>query len=176
MFMRTKRLFLRPIFPEDWRAVYRGIADERIVRNLARAPWPYGEEDARQFCQRASDSPGPLAITLPDIEGAPLVGLIGIEPTDDASAELGYWIGREWQACGIATEAVLGVLEIAAMLGMARIEAGHYLDNPASGRVLAKAGFVPTGELRATECLARGAKIMAKRFVRDLEHGMEAAA
>ena len=49
MFHRTARLFLRPAWPEDWEAVLGGIADEGVVRNLARAPWPYGPEEARAF-------------------------------------------------------------------------------------------------------------------------------
>ena len=47
MFHRSERLLLRPPWPEDWQAVHAGIADEGVVRNLARAPWPYAEEDAR---------------------------------------------------------------------------------------------------------------------------------
>ena len=42
MFFRSERLFLRPVWPEDWQAILNGIADEAVVRNLARAPWPYG--------------------------------------------------------------------------------------------------------------------------------------
>ena len=40
MFFRSERLFLRPVWPEDWQAILNGIADEAVVRNLARAPWP----------------------------------------------------------------------------------------------------------------------------------------
>ena len=32
MFLRTERLFLRPPFPEDWRAIYRGVGDEDMVQ------------------------------------------------------------------------------------------------------------------------------------------------
>ena len=41
MFARTPRLLLRPGWREDAPALFRAIADERIVRNLATAPWPY---------------------------------------------------------------------------------------------------------------------------------------
>ena len=52
-----------------------------------------------------------------------------------------YW-GR-----GFATEATRAVIEIARLLGHARLSAGHFADNPASGRVLRKAGFKPTGQI-----------------------------
>ena len=44
VFHRSDRLLLRPIWPEDWKSVLTGIADEGVVRNLARAPWPYSEQ------------------------------------------------------------------------------------------------------------------------------------
>ena len=40
MFIRSKRLFLRPGWPEDWTELYTAINDEGVVRNLASAPWP----------------------------------------------------------------------------------------------------------------------------------------
>ena len=46
MFARTERLLLRPGWREDAPALFRAIADEGIVRNLAQAPWPYGPGDA----------------------------------------------------------------------------------------------------------------------------------
>ncbi len=47
MFYRSERLFLRPAWPEDRAAIFAGIADEAIVRNLAQVPWSYTIEDAR---------------------------------------------------------------------------------------------------------------------------------
>ncbi len=42
MFARTERLLLRPGWLEDAPALARAIGEEAVVRNLARAPWPYG--------------------------------------------------------------------------------------------------------------------------------------
>jgi hypothetical protein len=55
MFFRSERLFLRPAWPEDWNAIHAAIDDEGIVRNLARAPWPYTENDARWFASQPQD-------------------------------------------------------------------------------------------------------------------------
>ena len=169
MFLRTDRLFLRPVFPEDWRGVYEGIAHEDVVRNLARAPWPYGEEDAKGFCARANDDARTrFVITVPERRGA-VAGMIGFEQLDGAGDELGYWIAPAWQGRGFATEAVRGVVAIARAIGTPRLEAGHFLDNPASGRVLRKAGFVPTGAVETMTSAARGGEqVMCRRFVLPL--------
>ncbi|WP_340589390.1 GNAT family N-acetyltransferase [Erythrobacter alti] len=167
MFMRTQRLFLRPVFAEDWRDVFCGIADEAIVRNLARAPWPYTEDDARSFCAGAnSETRTRFAITLPEKQGAPVVGMIGFEPVEGGGEELGYWIGKDWQRRGFATEAVCGVVRLAEALGIPSLEAGHFVDNPASGKVLRNAGFEETGELLPTQSNGRGgAQVLARRYV-----------
>ena len=178
MFMRTRRLFLRPPFPEDWRDVYRGIANEGTVRMLARAPWPYEPQHARDFCNRprAADEMG-FAIVLPGCAGAPLVGQVGIDRREDGRYEAGYWIAEEHRGRGYAAEALAGVLEIAGTLGIPLVEAGHYLDNPASGRVLLKCGFRPTGAIEPTRCAGRGGEsVPARRYTRDLMPSLPAAA
>lgn len=169
MFIRTERLFLRPTFPEDWREVYRGINDAGVVRMLSRAPWPYAESDAREFC---SAPRGPLdlrfVIALPGAEGAPLVGQIGLD-CSEAEPQVGYWIARGHRGKGYATEALGGVIEIAQALGMRQVAAGHYIDNPASGAVLKKCGFTETGEVRPTHALGRGGQlVLSRRYALDL--------
>jgi len=171
MFMRTERLFLRPVFPEDWRGIYRGIADFGVVSMLARAPWPYSEDDARKFCADAqAGKENRFVITLPGRAGASVIGMIGFGPQDTGGRqELGYWIGTDWQGRGFATEAVHGVTQVAEALGVEVLEAGHYLDNPASGKVLRKAGFTPTGDVEPTVCMARGGETLAaRRYVKLL--------
>lgn len=172
MFIRTPNLFLRPVFAEDWRAVYCGIADRRIVAMLASAPWPYHPEHAQEFCRRpVKRGDMRFAITLPEVENCPLVGMIGVDSAGEhgAAHELGYWIARAWQGRGIAGEALAGVLEIARATGIPRIDAGHFIDNPASGRVLRRAGFVETGEIRPTPCAGRGGEVvLARRYALEL--------
>lgn len=156
MFHRTERLLLRPAWPEDWEMILWGIGDERVVRNLARAPWPYLPKHAREFAAKRQDPRYPtFLLTLPDDQGSRLVGCAGLgEGIHDA--ELGYWIARPYWGRGYATEGARGVLEVARLLGHRSIEGGHYLDNPASGRVLRKLGFQPTGAVKPRECVARG--------------------
>lgn len=150
MFARTERLLLRPGWAEDAPALRAAIADEAIVRNLASAPWPYRLADAEAFL--ATDR-GPRDVSMLMFRrtaGAPqLVGAAGLRWTPDGEIELGYWIARPYWGLGYATEAIEAMIANARhTLRLDRISAGHFLDNPASGRVLEKLGFVPTGEVR----------------------------
>jgi len=168
MFIRSERLFLRPGWPEDWSELYQRISDEGIVRNLAAVPWPYRPEDAQAFAGSAQAPRHPhFLITLPDAEGSHLIGCVGLIPHEGAP-ELGYWIAREAWGQGYATEAVRAVLTLARTLGHRRIVAQHFLDNPASARVLRKAGFCPTGEVGLRASLARGGQVPAVVHAIDL--------
>ena len=57
-----------------------------------------------------------------------------------AGHELGYWLTPDAWGRGYATEAGEAVLAMARhALGLQRLDARHFVDNPASGRVLAQA-------------------------------------
>lgn len=156
MFIRSERLFLRPGWPEDWAEVLSAINDEGVVCNLATAPWPYTMDDAMEFARRPQERMLPhFIVTLPSAEGAKLIGSVGLG-RKDGEVELGYWIARSHWGQGYATEAARAVLRLAEALGHRRIVAGHFADNPASGRVLAKAGFKPAGKPVLRYSLARG--------------------
>jgi len=80
--------------------------------------------------------------------GAPqLAGAIGFGGHDPkADPEFGYWIARPFWGLGYATEAGRAMIALARdSLRLKRIRAGHFVDNPASGRVLQKLGFRATG-------------------------------
>lgn len=167
MFHRTRRLFLRPAFPEDATAIFGFMADETTVRNLASAPWPYRLEDARRWTNRAQDHWMPsFVVTLP---GEGVIGSVGLGVDEDTGiVQFGYCIATGHRGRGYASEAAKGVLDVARMLGHRRITASHFVDNPASGRVLVKAGFRPTGEIRPGYSLARGCRDPVACFEIDL--------
>jgi RimJ/RimL family protein N-acetyltransferase len=167
VFHRTQRLLLRPIWPEDWRSIFDGIADEGIVRNLARAPWPYTQDDARQFANLPAGDPHFPRFLLTLASDASLVGCMGLDQKD-GKTELGYWIARQQWGQGFATEAGHAVIKIAEMIGHESLAAGHFVDNPASGRVLMKLGFVPDGLTTARYSLGRGKTAPAAEYTLDL--------
>ena len=161
MFIRSERLFLRPGWPEDWAELFALIDDEAVVRHLARAPWPYRADDARAFAALAQDGRYPhFFVTLPGTEGAQLIGSVGLIPDEQgppgAAPLLGYWIARAQWGRGFATEAARAVLTLAATLGHRRVAARHFLDNPASGRVLTMRSPFPSETARTPGALAPG--------------------
>ncbi|MEQ1498285.1 MAG: GNAT family N-acetyltransferase [Novosphingobium sp.] len=171
MFIRSERLFLRPGWPEDWQELLARIDDEAVIKNLAKAPWPYTADDARYFASKEQDKRLPhFFVTLPTSSApAQLIGCVGLAEVD-GEVELGYWFARDHWGKGYASEASRAVIGLARTLGHQRLIAGHFVDNPASGRVLRKVGFKPTGQIRQRYSLARG------HDVQSIEHAMELAA
>ncbi len=169
MFHRSERLFLRPAWPEDWEALLGGISDEGIVRHLATAPWPYTAHHARDFLSWPQDPRFPrFLLTLPAGDTSHLVGMCSLLPREDGELHIGYWIARPYWGQGFATEAARAVVEVGRMLGHKHISAAHHVDNPASGKVLRKAGFRPTGRVATTYCMARDANVESVFYERDL--------
>lgn len=158
MFARTKRLTLRPGWPEDARALSEAIGHEAVVTRLARAPWPYALGDAQAFLTRQRGGSDPFCmILLHEGSDTRLIGGIGINREADGSHQLGYWLTPGAWGRGYATEAGKAVVAMARhALGHKRLHAWHFVDNPASGRVLAKLGFRPTGRIEPRFSLARG--------------------
>jgi len=170
VFARTKRLTLRPGWPEDASALTRAIGHESVVAKLARAPWPYSLGDAEAFLAMPRGPHDPQFMIETMEAGAPrLVGGIGIRAADDAH-ELGYWLTPEAWGRGYATEAGEAVIAMARhALGLRRLDAFHFVDNPASGRVLAKLGFRPTGRIEPRTSRGRGGEAPAVMFALDLD-------
>jgi RimJ/RimL family protein N-acetyltransferase len=176
MFARTPRLLLRPGFPEDAPALALAIADEAIVRNLASAPWPYRMRDAEAFLASPRDPLLPSMLIFERTSAAPqLVGACGLGRRPSGAVEMGYWIARSHWGRGFATEASAALIEIARALGLPRLEASHFIDNPASARVLDKLGFESTGLIAPRMNCARGEEVPA-RLMRLRLSAAEAAA
>ena len=160
MFVRTPRLLLRPGWREDAPALATAIGEEAIVRNLARAPFPYHVADAEAFLALEQDPRLPALLAFARTRGAPrLIGGCGIHRDAHGDAELGYWIARPHWGLGYATEAARAVLALGRTLGHVRIVAGHFTDNPASGHVLRKLGFHPTGRIARRHSISRGGEV-----------------
>ena len=163
MFARTPRLLLRPGFPEDAPALAGAIGDEAIVRHLATAPWPYRMRDAEAFLASPRDPVLPSFLILERTETEPrLVGSCGLGRRPSGAVELGYWIARPHWGRGFATEAGCALIDIARALGLPALEGSHFIDNPASARVLEKLGFEPRGLIAPRLSCARGEEVPAR--------------
>jgi len=164
MFYRSERLLLRPGWADDAPELSERIADEAVLRQLGYSASPTPAEQSQAWLEQPEFARHPrLLLTLPGQAGSTIVGACGLFPGASAP-ELGYWIARDWWGMGLATEAVRAVLEIAAALGHSRLRAWHSLDNAASGRVLAKAGFRLTGGNVRSASNERGATSIRREY------------
>ena len=169
MFTRTERLLLRPGWAEDAPALAAAIADERIVRNLATAPWPYRLRDAEAYLAQPRHPLLPSFLIFERTDGEPrLIGSCGLGRRPSGTVELGYWVARSFWGRGFATEASSALVEIARALRLPRLQASHFIDNPASGRVLEKLGFQPLGITAPRMSCARGTEARARMFALEI--------
>lgn len=138
------RSLLRPWRPSDRASLIHHVNDDAVARNLRRVPHPYTDADADSWLGVVATDPPPEGIWAIEVDGA-AVGAIGLERGQDIeiySVEVGYWLGRAYWGRGIATEALRAVTAAAlAEADIARIYAPVFSWNPASMRVLEKAGY-----------------------------------
>jgi RimJ/RimL family protein N-acetyltransferase len=153
--LETQRLLLRRPDARDIASIVAIVGDWEVARRLARVPHPYGETDAQFFLDVIVPNEWVWAITW-RVSGE-LVGMVGLTPeAGQDAAELGYYVDRRYWGIGIATEAAKSVLDYGIhVLGLRRLTSGYFLDNPSSGRVLSKLGFVEVGRAERS-CLATG--------------------
>lgn len=164
--IETRRLVLRePRLADAPRLAQ--LIDYDVARMTTRMPWPYSAEDAEAFVvqvqmqDRRKDNT--FAITL---ENEGLVGVLGFFLTPEDRTEVGYWIAPAYWGRGLASEALMGALSWASRDWRKRlVVAGHFADNPASGRVLCKAGFLYTGIVDAKPSRARGERADTRMMV-----------
>jgi RimJ/RimL family protein N-acetyltransferase len=156
--IRTDRLTLRPLRPEDAPAIARGIADWEVMRWLTSPPWPYRLADAEAFVASPM-SAGAMGIEL----AHGIAGVVHIA----RDGELGYWLARPFHGRGLMSEAA-GALVAAHFAGGGRgLLSGYLPGNAGSRRVLKKLGFRPDGSaLRVHRALGR--EVTVERVRLDL--------
>ncbi|MFC0633570.1 GNAT family N-acetyltransferase [Brevundimonas balnearis] len=156
--IETRRLTLRAPQPQDVPRLAVMADDYDIARMTCRMPHPFTRRDAERFVVDVSaQDPKKGRTFLIEHERLGPVGVVGVFESEDPWPEVGYWIARDFWGRGIATEALQGALGWAKTRWRRRaLMSGHFTDNPASGRVLEKAGFLYTGERRPRFSLARG--------------------
>jgi [ribosomal protein S5]-alanine N-acetyltransferase len=150
--LETRRLTLRTFRAEDAEQLQAAANHAEISAGTAGVPFPYTIEDARSFIQSGSNdflgsSGGVLAVI--EKESGMIVGCVGINPVAGDRAEIGYWMTPKKWNMGYCSEAVARLIEYGFNeMGLNRIAAMHFPENPASGRVLKKAGMQMEGTLR----------------------------
>lgn len=150
--LETPRLILRQFVLADASRVRELAGDRAIAATTMNIPHPYPDGAAEEWIATLPElfdggKSVHFAVTLRST--GELVGGCGLLINElHKRAELGYWIGKEYWGNGYATEAAIAVIDYAFSRGMNRVFAEHYHTNPASGRVLQKAGMTLEGTLR----------------------------
>jgi RimJ/RimL family protein N-acetyltransferase len=155
MELHTKRLHLRRPADRDIVSIIAIAGDWEVSRRLGRVPHPYKEADARYFLETVVANEPTWAVVWQ--QTGQLIGMVGLAPSSEGrSAELGYYLGRDHWGLGIATEAAGAIVRTShKSFGYHKLTSGYHADNIASGRVLAKLGFVTIGT-SSRPCLAEG--------------------
>lgn len=119
--------------------------NQNIARYLTNGfPNPYTLEDAKLFIDKVSGQ-NPTSTFAIEVDGE-AVGSIGLHPQSDImckNMELGYFLGEPFWGKGVITEAIRQIVDYGFKhFDVTRIYARPFGNNPASQKVLEKAGFV----------------------------------
>lgn len=151
--LQTARLTLRAFRLDDAPAVQDLASDRAIADTTLNIPHPYEDGMAQAWIEThepayADGTDVTFAIVRTSDET--LVGAIGLRLERRFNkGEVGYWIGKPHWNQGYATEATTAILEWGFEdLELNRIHAWHVARNPASGRVMQKAGMQLEGTAR----------------------------
>lgn len=151
----TERLTLRAFTPDDLGDYLRMVRDPEVQRHLGGGlvDLPNGKHAAnwlRNINGRLLQSRTVFTWCVERAEDRAFVGRIDLGGFErKAAAELSYYLAREAWGRGYATEAVRRVVAFGLdTLGLRRIQAAVLPENPASLRVLEKAGFIREGRMR----------------------------
>ena len=178
--IETDRLILRPPEMSDAAPMSRYAGDYDIACMTSLIPHPYPKPAAEMWVltRRAAwdktENRNLVIQTRPGAGPGEMCGMAGIFRRGDAAPwEIGYWIAKPFWGRGFATEAGLALIAYARNeLQTDKVTAGHYEDNPASGRVLEKLGFRYTGGAKEHFSMAR----MGKANCLEMEMDLTAAA
>lgn len=137
---------------EDASSIAKYANNKKIWMNLRDSfPHPYSLQDAECFISRVIER-DPITIFAIATQ-TEAIGSIGLTIGSDVhrfTAELGYWLAEPFWGKGIMTQAVKSLISYGIHdLRLHRIFAEPYTTNPASARVLEKAGFTCEGILRS---------------------------
>lgn len=159
--MKTDRITLRPWIESDAEALYKYASSDEVG---PRAGWqPHRSvKESTDIINTVFNNPTTWAIVLN--ETCEAIGAIGYGPSCECSLParegeptIGYWIGHPYWNCGICSEALTLMIDyIKKNTDIPSLISGHFIDNPASGRVMEKCGFVATGEFCCDESLYMG--------------------
>ena len=160
--METGRILLRPWRESDAEALFKYASDPEVG---PRAGWPPHKnvEESLGIIRTVFGTETMWAVELKETSEA--IGCVGYLPAsasnlkiENDQCEVGYWIAKPYWGKGICTEAMRLVVDYCFHIkGFTVLWGDYFPENPASGRVMEKCGFVDTGEETVCPNLSVGA-------------------
>lgn len=141
--LKSKRLTLRPFAEEDYSAAREMFLDPKIFATYMIPDFPDEEAIKKLFTsfKNASLKPEHFVYAISDENG--FVGFLNYTTKNGDEIEIGYAISSRHWGKGYATEAFKLAIDELFRIGYRKIRAGHFQENPASRRVMEKAGLSP---------------------------------
>jgi RimJ/RimL family protein N-acetyltransferase len=141
------------------------LVDHEASRMTAGMPYPCSVETTEAFVARMHDSQDDRPLLIEHRAAGP-IGLTGFHRGHGPYFELGFWLGGAFRGQGLAAEAVSAAM-IWARDGWGRrvVSSGHFVDNPASARVLEKVGFLYTGVVEGQFSLGREREVDTRLMI-----------
>ncbi|MEA3318514.1 MAG: GNAT family protein [Bacillota bacterium] len=150
--IHTERLNLRPLKLQDADRVEELASDYELAKTTLNVPHPYPVGSAEDFIRSmwAAEEKGLVVFAIVEKESDSLIGIINIKQTlSYQRGELGYWIGRPYWGKGYGTEAARATVEYGFdVLGLNKVFAGAFTENPGSWRIMEKVGMKHEGTWR----------------------------
>lgn len=161
--METSRIILRPWQDSDAAVLYKWASDPDVGPRAGWPPHKSVEESLDVIRTVFRDATKTWAIELKETGEA--IGAMGYGPSCNCNLPAregeplaGYWVAKPYWNKGICTEALALMIDhIRKTTDIKSLISGHFVDNPSSGRVMEKCGFVPTGETVIDETQYQGA-------------------
>jgi RimJ/RimL family protein N-acetyltransferase len=174
MILVTNNIHLSPTSVNDADALVKWLQDKEIADNALAIPYPYTLQHARTWLednQIFEEENGFNPYFAIRISSGELIGVIDLHTgnmTRKDKAEFGYWLCKPYWNKGIMTSVILKFCEVAReQFGVRTLEAFVFTTNPASQKVLLKAGFTQ-GETIPGKFTKTGKKIDGVKFVKEL--------
>jgi ribosomal-protein-alanine N-acetyltransferase len=150
--LKTERLLLRKIFPNDADMVYKWMSDPEVLKY---EDWDIHEniDFTKGFISWITDDYKTEKTYLWGIQlENELIGFALVGNVNEWDGILAYYLRRDCWSKGYATEAANGIIDFMfTKVGIGRISAKHCIKNPASGKVLQKVNMKYKGHVKELE-------------------------
>ena len=163
--IETERLILRQPEKKDAADIVKNLSNLKISKWLLVVKYPYRKKDALWYVNHCKEKlkakpRADYGYWIELKETHEVIGGIGLHKVDEyhGKGEVGYWLGENYWRFGYGSEALEALIDLAfKKLKLRKLEAGVFVGNPSSGKLLEKFGFKEEGFKRKTfRCKADG--------------------